>query len=215
MSKQKNKFAKRYRSLTDLGNVFNLSSVAIGKKLKEIGLRNDDGSPVESAFKKDLVVATPLKNGTAHYRWHFYRCREILIKSGLKVDSSAKIRKILKEMISIFMSDAFKMGGGAEYKILVYDFFELVKQLPIASELDDVIKVIHELKTNKSNKLYLLDVIYIHLAEMYTPNIEQIKILFDSQSRSVLMALSENIKIDDITRQRAKKEYKALLTSKK
>ena len=92
MTKRKNSFAKKYRSLTDLGAVFNLSAIAVGKKLVEIGVRNADGSPTEKFLEEGLAVSTPLKNGTPHFRWHFHRCRELLVQNGVKPDQSHKTR---------------------------------------------------------------------------------------------------------------------------
>lgn len=211
---KKNKFARKYRSLTDLGNIFNLSAIAVGKIFSEIGLRNDDGSPSDFSFEKGLVVSTPLKNGTPHFRWHFHKCRETMIKNGIKLDSSFKIRKTLKSMLSIYRSEAMEMGGGIEYKFAIHEFFELIKELPVKTDIGTIQQLIDELKTNKKTKGYFLEVVCVSCAESHAPTTEQVNILFDMDSYSVLDSLSKNNKVDEFTRQKAKQKAERIKNRK-
>jgi len=206
LAKRKNNFAKKYRSLTDLGGLFNMSAIAVGKKLIEFGVRNTDGSPTEKSLEEGLAVSTPLKNGTPHFRWHFHRCRELLIQNGIKPDQSHKIRKTLKSMLSLYKSEAMETGGGLEYKFAINEFFELAESLPVQSELDNICRMIEELKTNKEVKNYFCEILYVRLAEKFKPDSNQIKTLLSTSSFSVLSELSKNPKVDEFTRVKAKAE---------
>lgn len=206
MAKQSNNFAKKYRSLTDLGGVFNLSAIAVGKKLIEFGVRNADGSPTEKSLEDGVAVSTPLKNGTPHFRWHFHKCRELLCKNGIKPDQSHKIRKTLKSMLSLYKSEAMEMGGGIEYKFAIHEFFELLKKLPVQSELDNICRMVEELKASREIKNYFCEIVYVRLAEKFKPDQSQIKTLMSTSSFSVLSALCENPKVDEFTRAKAKLE---------
>lgn len=67
MSKKKPKFSDIWINQTNLGKQFNLSAVAIGKKLKEMGLREASGAPSTKALEEGYCKSTPLKDGTPFF----------------------------------------------------------------------------------------------------------------------------------------------------
>jgi hypothetical protein len=83
MSKNK-KFKQTYTNLTDLGKQFGLSAVAIGKKLKELGLRQVDGTPDPRALEDGTAKFTPLADGTPHYMWNRRKVAELIEYAGLQ-----------------------------------------------------------------------------------------------------------------------------------
>jgi hypothetical protein len=70
MGKKKNKFTEQWVNLTNLGKEFGLSSVAIGKKLKELNLRKENGEPTEMAITNGFCRFTPLRDGTPFFMWN-------------------------------------------------------------------------------------------------------------------------------------------------
>jgi hypothetical protein len=80
---QKN-FKQTYTNLTDLGKQFGLSAVAIGKKLKELGLRQADGTPDPRALEDGTAKFTPLADGTPHYMWNRHKVAELVEYAGLQ-----------------------------------------------------------------------------------------------------------------------------------
>jgi hypothetical protein len=67
-----------------LGKAFNLSAVAIGKKLKELELRQADGTPTANAISEGYCRAAPLKDGTPFFLWHKRRVKHLLQANGLR-----------------------------------------------------------------------------------------------------------------------------------
>lgn len=61
MSKKKQKFGDTWVNQTTLGKKFNLSAVAIGKKLKELGLREANGKPSTKALEEGFKKGPPVK----------------------------------------------------------------------------------------------------------------------------------------------------------
>ena len=64
------KFADVWVNQTTLGKQFGLSAIAMGKKLKELGLRSDDGNPTTLALGNGYCTPTLLKDGTPFYMWN-------------------------------------------------------------------------------------------------------------------------------------------------
>jgi hypothetical protein len=212
---KRRKFAEKYRSLKELGADFNLSAVAVGKKLKEIGVRNADGTPTEKSLEDRLAVSTPLKNGTPYYRWDYFRCRKLLIKNGINPDNrrDVEIRKNIKSMLSIYNSEEWEIGGGLIYKYALAEFFDHANKLPVQSNMERVLRIIEELKASREDKDYLVEVAYARLAENYVPDERQIKEIFELNSYEVLVILFANPNIDEITRARTKSEMDKIRSS--
>ena len=80
----KKSFAKTYTNLTELGKQFGLSAVAIGKKLKEMGVRQTDGTPDPRALEDGTAKFTPLADGTPHYMWNGRKVAELIEYTGLQ-----------------------------------------------------------------------------------------------------------------------------------
>ena len=68
MSKKQKKFRDIWVNQTTLGKAFNLSAVAIGKKLKEQQLREADGNPTASF--PPLVLRSPSDSVRSSCRSH-------------------------------------------------------------------------------------------------------------------------------------------------
>jgi hypothetical protein len=61
-----------YVTMKDLGQELGLSSHQIGRKLKDLGLRTDDGRPSNLAFDCGFVAQKWTQDHT-HYLWAWHR----------------------------------------------------------------------------------------------------------------------------------------------
>ena len=68
-----------YLSLTELGRLYGVSSHVVGRWLKGLGLRTEDGRPSEKAFSEDYVSRRPSRHpGTYFWIWHADKTTGIL-----------------------------------------------------------------------------------------------------------------------------------------
>lgn len=114
MSKNKQKFSDIWVNQTTLGKKFNLSAVAIGKKLKELGLREANGNPSTKALEEGFCRSTPLKDGTSFYLWHKSKVAELLKSGGLQSLTEQEIR--CKELAETLV-EASKLSERGDDKI--------------------------------------------------------------------------------------------------
>jgi len=115
----KNNWAKTWINQTDLGREFGLSSIAVGKHLSELGLK-DGREASASALADGFAIAAPLANGIQSFRWNRERCLALLSESGLhrldhtavretKLDAEA--RSIAKEINKLFDDGQDKLAS--------------------------------------------------------------------------------------------------------
>jgi hypothetical protein len=76
------KFADVWANQTTLGKQFGLSAIAMGKKLKELGLRAEDGNPTGLALAESYCTSTPLKDGTPFFMWNRQKVEELMRAHG-------------------------------------------------------------------------------------------------------------------------------------
>lgn len=81
-SKGYQKFTDIWVNQTNLGKQFGLSAIAMGKKLKELGLRGEDTNPTEQALAEDYCTSTPLKDGTPFFMWNRQKIEELMRVHG-------------------------------------------------------------------------------------------------------------------------------------
>ena len=83
MSKKKTKFSDIWVNQTVLGKQFGLSAIAMGKQLKELGLRsNETGTPTQEAIDNGFCKSTPLKDGTPFFMWNKAKVAELMQAKG-------------------------------------------------------------------------------------------------------------------------------------
>ena len=76
------KFTDTWVNQTTLGKHFDISAVAVGKLLKEFGLRHEDGMPTEAALDGEFCIPTPLADGTPFFMWNKNKVMELLKENG-------------------------------------------------------------------------------------------------------------------------------------
>jgi len=69
----------KYLSMTEIGRLYGVSSHAIGRWLKSLGLRTADGSPSRAAFDGEYVSERPSTNpNTYYYDWDAEKTTKLL-----------------------------------------------------------------------------------------------------------------------------------------
>lgn len=68
-----------YLSLTEIGRLYGVSSHVVGRWLKGLGLRKQDGKPSADAFAQGYVSQRPSRQpGTYYWVWHAAKTTRIL-----------------------------------------------------------------------------------------------------------------------------------------
>lgn len=80
--KNRQKFTDVWANQTTLGKQFGLSATGMGKKLKELELRCEDGHPTERALAEGYCISTPLKDGTSFFMWSRQKTEELMRARG-------------------------------------------------------------------------------------------------------------------------------------
>jgi hypothetical protein len=71
------KFSDLWKNQTELGKLFGLSSIAVGKILSEHGLK-DGKQATKKALDEEYATFTPLKDGTPFYLWNTSKVSQII-----------------------------------------------------------------------------------------------------------------------------------------
>ena len=78
------KFKYEYMSMQEIGEIFGISAQKIGKELKKVGLRGEDGKPTQKAFDNNYVDHRCFQNSSAYpNHWNSEKVFEELQKNGL------------------------------------------------------------------------------------------------------------------------------------
>lgn len=200
----KSKFARTFRSLTDIGREFNLSARKVGDELKRLGYRDSEGHPTPETLEANIAVSTPLRNGTPHYRWHLKKTKAILAEHH-QVDHEKRIRKSLLTMLAWVVSEEYQQGGGIAFKIAEYELFEALKVMPYEKQPERVLKVLDQTTGKADAKKALRDLLLFQIAHSGEPGPSLLKEMIDNGDMGIWMGLMDNEALDDITRQRAKR----------
>jgi hypothetical protein len=83
--KRHQKFTDVWANQTALGKQFGLSAPAISEKLKELGLRGEDGHPTDRALAEGYCISTPLKDGTPLFMWNRRKTEELMRAHGYQL----------------------------------------------------------------------------------------------------------------------------------
>lgn len=104
MSKKDKDWKLQWKNLTEIGKLFGLTSVSVGSFLKEVGLRNSDGTPSEAAISNNYVkIIHSNKYNTDTYMWKAGIVSDLLQKNGHRHISKEdrKINQFVKDLRSI------------------------------------------------------------------------------------------------------------------
>lgn len=74
-----------YLTMRQLGTLFGVTSHVIGKLLKKLGLRDENGKPTTAAFQGNLVKTAPIgTDGRYFWVWEADTTIAVLEANGLK-----------------------------------------------------------------------------------------------------------------------------------
>jgi hypothetical protein len=101
--KGRQKFTDIWANQTNLGKQFGLSPIAMGKKLKELKLRGEDGNPTAQALCQGYCTPTLLKDGTPFFLWNRQQVEELMQAHGYqRLDpQEAKARELAESWVQV------------------------------------------------------------------------------------------------------------------
>ena len=100
---QSSRFRDTWVNQTELGRHFGISAVAVGKKLAEFGLRNEQKEPSDLARKEEYCHFTPMRDGTPFYLWNKEKVAELFCQAGMRQLSKQEVeaRSTAIELIAL------------------------------------------------------------------------------------------------------------------
>ena len=147
--KNRQTFANTWVNQTNLGKQFGLSSVAMGKKLKELGLRGADGQPAEHALSEGYCRSTPLKDGTPFFMWNRQKIEELMQLNGYqRLDvQEVKARELADEWVRIHKQYQEAIYG-VEEELLFEEARDVEKEAKRRGLNDRINELLRERKFN-------------------------------------------------------------------
>ena len=114
------KFTDIWVNQTTLGKQFGLSAIAMGKKLKELGLRGDDGNPTTLALGNGYCTPTPLKDGTPFFMWNRQQVGDLMQAHGYqRLDpQEVKARELAESWVQVHKQGQEAVHGVEEELLL-------------------------------------------------------------------------------------------------
>lgn len=148
MGKQsRQKFADTWANQTTLGRQFGLSAVAMGKKLKELGLRGEDGYPTEFALSEGCCKSTPLKDGTPFFMWNRQKVEGLMQSKGhQRLDpQEVKVRELADEWVRVHRQYQEAVYG-IEEELYFEEAQDIKKEAKRRGLTDRINELLHERK---------------------------------------------------------------------
>src|SRR5215471_2104633 len=123
------KFTDIWANQTDLGKRLGLSAIAMGKKLKELGLRGEDGHPTTLALGNGYCTPTPLKDGTPFYMWNRQQVEGLMRAHGYqRLDpQEIKARELAESWVQVHRQWQEAIHG-VEEELLMEEAQEIKKE---------------------------------------------------------------------------------------
>ena len=112
---KRKKFKDKWKNQTELGKLFGISSIKIGKILIKEGLKDQKTKKAtEKALNEEYAISTPLKDGTLFYLWNLKKCKKLIsteYKPINKIDYYFnEVKKIIKEANKLIDEGSDKLG---------------------------------------------------------------------------------------------------------
>ena len=148
MSKKKTKFSDIWVNQTTLGKQFGLSAIAMGKKLKELGLRsNETGTPTQEAIENGFCKSTPLKDGTPFFMWNKAKVAELMQVQGDEKldDQEIKSRELADDWMRVYKRFQEAVSG-IEEEMCYEEAQDIKKQAKRAGLIERVNEILRDRK---------------------------------------------------------------------
>lgn len=91
MAGKREKFADKWVNQTALGKRFGLSAIAIGKLLRQFGLKGTDNQPTPKALAEGFCTSTLLRDGRPFHLWEINKILKLLKEEGYQPKSKAEL----------------------------------------------------------------------------------------------------------------------------
>ena len=148
MSKNKTKFSDIWVNQTTLGKQFGISALAMGKKLKELGLRSKEtGTPTQEAIENGFCQSTPLKDGTPFFMWNKAKVAELMQAQGHeKLDAKEiKYRELADDWMRVYKRFQEAVSG-IEDEMCYEEAQDIKKQAKRAGLIERVNEIMRDRK---------------------------------------------------------------------
>ena len=148
MSKKKTKFSDIWVNQTTLGKQFGISALAMGKKLKELGLRsNETGTPTQEAIENGFCKSTPLKDGTPFFMWNKAKVAELMQVQGDEKldDQEIKSRELADDWMRVYKRFQEAVSG-IEEEMCYEEAQDIKKQAKRAGLIERVNEIMRDRK---------------------------------------------------------------------
>lgn len=148
MSKKKTKFSDIWVNQTTLGKQFGISALAMGKKLKELGLRsNETGTPTQEAIENGFCKSTPLKDGTPFFMWNKAKVAELMQVQGDEKldDQEIKSRELADDWMRVYKRFQEAVSG-IEEEMCYEEAQDIKKQAKRAGLIERVNEILRDRK---------------------------------------------------------------------
>lgn len=97
-----NKYNDLWKNQTEIGKMFGISAIKIGKILKENGLKHPKSNhATTTAINEGFAVSQPLKDKTPFFLWNLKKIEPLISKSFIKLSKERiEINKV-KEIVNV------------------------------------------------------------------------------------------------------------------
>lgn len=108
------KFRDRFKTQKEIGSLFGLSSIAVGRIFKQAGLRHENGSLTDAA--QGYVHVTHDKKGNPYYLWNKERVVPFIEARGhIRTDDDTALLDTIMRDIRVLLEKADSHGWGEIY----------------------------------------------------------------------------------------------------
>ena len=145
-------YGLKYRSATEIGLEFGLSAIRVGQFFDEIGLRDPTShQSTKQALGEGIAVATPMRDGTPHFMWHYKKvlpCLEARFSRLTELDAGRlenqrAVRRAVRDLQAIIEAQEQMIEDGFD-KFAYLDFEENIYALPDDIYIEVLSKVFRE-----------------------------------------------------------------------
>ena len=145
--KGRQKFTDVWANQTNLGKQFGLTAIAMGKELKELRLRGEDGNPTEQALSEGYCTSTPLKDGTPFFMWNRQKIEELMRAHGYqRLDpQEVKARELADSWVRVHKQWQEAIYG-VEEELLIEEAQDIKKEARRRGLTERINALLHERK---------------------------------------------------------------------
>jgi len=165
--RNKNSFRNKWRTMTEIGQLFGLSARKIGSELKRIGLREENGEPTKYAKENNFCHEVVPKDYPSYWLWKGNETEEYLKKSGLKKTDKSVSKKdslVLSQVKQIYnyyleAEKEWEEGNDKMARLMNEVIKDEIKEKKITNEMFQ--KLLRTLNTKRHLKIednYIIEV---------------------------------------------------------